>query len=793
VLVFENHRCIACNDNATLQLQCDRRDLMGAWPEAFESATNEDGSSAASRLRELYDTSIQGTPTSTEVRLKRAATTFWAEIAWSAFRMKHSWHVLVVVRDVTSRKVLESQLRRHRDFLDNIINAVPDQLYVKATDHRIVLANDAFCLAHGRDRTEVVGMNSHQFLPAEMHGPVGEVEDHLLLTGNCRSVEQTVALPNGQYQVISVKRSTFADQSTGERFIVATSRDMTEDRLRENRLHLLASVFNGASEGVAIISTAGIVVEANPAFLSMTGLEHKSPLGKSFFDALRLDARCGEDILRQVSRGNPWSGKAALAWSSDSGRSYWVSLSASTEVMGQDDRVIALVSDITELERTQEKLRHQALYDNLTGLPNRRHFRDHLEYTLKDAAARNRIVMIGFLDLDDFKHVNDSAGHGAGDLLLQSVGRRIQREAGKDAFVARFGGDEFAIILTGTEDHKQEQSAMLERLLVSFREPFRFAHLEAIVGLSVGVTSYPEDGVDADSLMCNADIAMYAAKSAGKNRVRQFDPAMQNSVNLRQQLHVKLRRALADGEIQLAFQPKVLAGSRQPDGCEALVRWQTADGRFIPPSEFIPIAEQTGLIIPLGEMVFQLAAEQAHAWNAAGITPSIAVNVSPHQLRHPRFLEQLVTTLTTTKANATWFELEITEYAMMDDIDYAITVIDELERLGFHVAVDDFGTGYSSLSYLKNFNIHTLKIDLSFVRDVAYDSQSRAIVQSIVSLGSGLGLTVVAEGVETVEQAESLADLGCDVLQGYLIGRPMPAAEYLKWLEQYDPRNAPVT
>lgn len=792
VLLFEHGVCIACNDKALAHFEASRTDILGTWPNVFDRARLADNTSAASALQAAYQASIDSGTCSVEVQLPRGGGFVWAEIAWSAFLVGDSWHGMAIVRDITARKELETQLRQHRDFLDNILNAVPDQLYVKSTDHRIVLANDAFCTMHGLDRSEVIGRPADDVLAECVPCQIREVEDQLLTTGSCRSLEHVSTLPDGRQQVTSVKRSVFVDGVTGERYIVATSRDITEDRLREDRLRLLASVFNCASEGVAIISTEGVVREANPAFLSMTGLEHNTPLGKPFFSTLKLDADSGDQVLQQVAAGTPWSGKASLAWNDQAG-SYWVSLSASTEAMGQSDRIIALVSDITELERTQERLRHEALYDNLTGLPNRRHFRDHLTRVLASASETKQLVTIGFLDLDDFKHVNDSAGHGAGDLLLQAVGRRIRHETGKEAFVARFGGDEFAFILAGPAEDPSQHHAILERLLVSFREPFRISHLEAIVGLSVGVTQYPADGHDGDTLMCNADIAMYAAKAAGKNHVRHFNRAMQNTVDLRHQLHAKLRHALMDGDIELAFQPKVSALTWEPIGCEALVRWQTSNGRYVSPAEFIPIAEQTGLIIMLGEMVFQLAAQHAQCWHSLGIESTIAVNVSPHQLRHPRFVERLVSMLAGADAKAEWFELEITECAMMDDIEHTISVINELEQLGFRVAVDDFGTGYSSLSYLKTFNIHTLKIDLSFVRDVAYDSQSRAIIKSIVSLGNGLGLSVIAEGVETGEQADILAELGCDVLQGYLIGRPMPASEYLTWLRDYDPAKLAST
>ena len=789
VLVFQDHRCIACNDNALQLLERDRDQIIGAWPDAFESATDEHGTSESQTLRDAYSAVTDQQPTSTEVLLEAKATSdFWAEITMSAFNMRDANHVLVVVRDITARKRFETELRRHRDFLDNIINAVPDQLTVKSTDRKIVLANDAFCLAHGVGRDEVLGETAATFLPAEVATHARDIEDQLLATGACKTTEHEFRQPDGTRSVCSVKRSSFENE-TGDKYIVATSRDITDDRIREDRLRLLASVFNGSSEGVAILSPGGRIREANPAFFAMVSPFDQSPVEKLLTDTLQFEIRDFGNVLAQVSQGAPWSGKARGRHHGQGDRSYWVSLSPSSETDEQSTRIIALVSDITELESTQEKLRRQALYDNLTGLPNRRFFRDHLQRLIAESSSTGDGISICFLDLDDFKHVNDSAGHSTGDCLLQAVARRIQDVVGGEAFVARFGGDEFAVIIAHGHQDPPRLSKTLDKLLGSFREPFRLHSTEAHVGLSIGVTSYPDHAHDADTLMCNADIAMYAAKSAGKNRVRFFAPEMQDDVNLRHEVQTRLRRALSQGEIRIFFQPKICAATGRPTGCEALARWQTQDGKFIPPSDFIPIAEQTGLILPLGEIVFQLAAKQACEWDAAGHLPAIAVNISPLQIRHPRFVQQLKSILEETGASAEWFELEITEHAMMDDVDYAIAVIDELAQLGFRIAVDDFGTGYSSLSYLKHFRIHTLKIDLSFVRDVTHDTQSNAVVRSIVSLGSGLGLAVVAEGVETAEQAAELSNIGCTVLQGYHIAKPMTADQYVQWLQRQTPQG----
>jgi len=324
-------------------------------------------------------------------------------------------------------------------------------------------------------------------------------------------------------------------------------------------------------------------------------------------------------------------------------------------------------------------------------------------------------------------------------------------------------------------------NAALETLLTEFRRPFDLGDSEAVVGLSIGVTHWPEHGQDVGSLMCNADIAMYAAKTAGKNRIAQFSPEMEDSVNTRHQVQTKLRRALKGGQIALCYQPKACAQTGRTVSCEALARWKTPDGTIISPAEFVPIAEQTGLILPLGELVFRQAAMQAALWERGGKRPKIAINVSPNQLRHLGFISQLQAVIEELNVQPEWFELEITEYAMMEDVEHAMSVVEQLAEMGFSIAIDDFGTGYSSLSYLKHFRIHTLKIDMSFVRDVTHDPRSAAVVRSITSLGHGLGLKVVAEGVETAEQAQLLADMGCTVLQGYYIGRPMLPEQFEAW------------
>jgi diguanylate cyclase (GGDEF)-like protein len=541
---------------------------------------------------------------------------------------------------------------------------------------------------------------------------------------------------------------------------------------------LIAEALQDASEGAAILWRDGTIQHSNSALLAFSSSGIHSINGHTLSDILNFELEGFTKLLARAVAGIPWSGKVVSKH--DSPRSYWISLSNSVGLSPQAP-VVALVSDITEQDTdTEQELRQQAMHDKLTGLPNRRYFCEHLESLLRELKQSNTGADIAFIDLDDFKHVNDYTGHANGDLLLRALGERIQLALGPLAFVSRFGGDEFAVVMVDQDGtHSLEPYERLRQIL---REPFPLTEAEAQMSVSIGVTRFPEHGSSFEELMSGADAAMYAAKSLGKNQVVEFSHALQADIVARQQVRSKLRRALDDGEIELWFQPKVSAKSGQPVGCEALARWRTPSGEYIPPGRFVPIAEQTGLISPLGSKVFQLAAEQACCWRSCGLNTNIAVNVSPHQLRRPRFVDQLKSILSETGAQAEWFELEITENAVMEDVAQAVRIMDELSALGFRIAIDDFGTGYSSLSYLKNFSIHTLKIDLSFVRDLMRDDHSDAIVRSIISLGSGMKLTLVAEGVETQEQANFLREAGCDVLQGYLIGKPVPQQQYVQWL-----------
>ena len=565
-----------------------------------------------------------------------------------------------------------------------------------------------------------------------------------------------------------------------------TKAELTEARLiaerhQAERLQLLGRVFENAREGVVILDGEARIQEANPVFLQITRLGEDRLLGQPLSSTLEWAFPGYEDVLRSVLGGQAWSGRVVVARGDEHERSYLVSFSP-VESETQSKNVIAMFSDMTDIDRTQKRLKRQALHDQLTGLPNRRFFRERLQSLIDDSRRMRTSFAVCFIDLDDFKHVNDSLGHFAGDDLLVEAAWRIRRHAGDGSFVARFGGDEFAILIPDMCGDPRKTATITDRVLSSLREPIRVGDSETRVGASIGVTEFPKHCRDTDELLQNADVAMYAAKQAGKNQIRVFAPVMREEVERRHRVQHELHRALQGNEISVLYQPQVDLLTGEAVSCEALARWRTPDGRQISPGEFVPVAESSGLINPLGELVLTTVCRQLVEWQAIGCRPPrTAVNLSPKQLHAREFVERVRELIATTGARPDWLTMEITENAVMEDLPSAMRVMDGLNRLGITLALDDFGTGHSSLSYLKNFDIHTLKIDRSFVKDLTEDDRALAIVESIIHLGQGRSLRIVAEGIETQDQYDMLAEMGCDVGQGYHIAHPLRAVEFESW------------
>jgi len=454
----------------------------------------------------------------------------------------------------------------------------------------------------------------------------------------------------------------------------------------------------------------------------------------------------------------------------------------------KSQEVIALVRDITERKQADDQIAYLAYHDSLTALPNSRLFKDRLDHAISQADRNNKILAVMFLDLDRFKLINDSMGHSAGDELLKITSQRLIEAVrktdsvainadGMSSAIARSGGDEFTILLDDIEN-RHAISCIAERIVHSIGMPMKLGREEVHISTSIGIAIYPEDGEEVDELLKHADSAMYHAKAQGKNNFQFFADSMSRSSFERLALENNLHRAIEHNELHLYYQPQVSVGNERLVGMEALIRWEHPEKGFISPADFIPVAEETGMIMQIGEWIFREACEQGASWIAAGYDlQKISVNLSPRQLKDENIAGFIESILKESGLPAEKLCIELTESALILDPEIADARLKKIKALGVSLSLDDFGTGFSSLSYLKRFPIDTLKIDQAFIRDVKVDKEDAALVKAIIAMAHGLSMDVIAEGVEVTEQLDFLTAYGCDTIQGFLFSRPLMAAD----------------
>jgi diguanylate cyclase (GGDEF)-like protein/PAS domain S-box-containing protein len=522
------------------------------------------------------------------------------------------------------------------------------------------------------------------------------------------------------------------------------------------------------------------VIAVNEAFTQITGYGLKAVKGMELTFSARnsSDTESYRQMMEAVLTTGKWQG---VLWNYRKNGERFACRVVINSIYGTDgqlNRRVMLISDITEQKRSDELIWRQANYDSLIGLPNRRLFRDRLEQEIKKAYRTNRRMGLLFLDLDRFKEINDSLGHDAGDMLLVEAAKRIAACVRESDTVARLGGDEFTVILSEVEDN-----AIIERvagnILKSMLKPFHIGNEVVYISVSIGITVYPDDSRDLNELLKNADLAMYAAKNAGRNCFSYFTPEAQIESQQRLQLISDLRSALAGKQLSLHYQPIIDVRTNSIRKVEALLRWQHPRLGLISPAEFIPRAEESGLINEIGDWVFREAARVSRRWTKiAGENFQVTINVSPVQFRATNAFADWLNYLVGIGVRGRNLTIEINQELLLDRNPRVIEVLRQLQNAGLKVAIDDFGTGCSSLTYLKKFDIDYLKIDQSFVRGLTKDGDDRALAEAVVIMGHKLGLEVIAEGVETYYQGHILASAGCDFAQGYLFSRPVPEHEF---------------
>ncbi|CAK0742021.1 diguanylate cyclase [uncultured Gammaproteobacteria bacterium] len=555
-----------------------------------------------------------------------------------------------------------------------------------------------------------------------------------------------------------------------------TVTDITERKLAEENVRLLATAFNSVAEGILIFDRELVVRSANPASGVILGCQPAELIGQPL--VLETAAEIPDDFLReardQALADGHWQGERTLLRRTGEAFPSALSLtSAGHSQYGHAEYFVLVCTDISQRRRIEERIRYQANYDALTTLPNRWLLRSRLEQAIERARETGSRVAVCFLDLDRFKPINDSMGHRAGDELLRLAARRLRNCVRLMDTVGRLGGDEFLVVATDIAE-RSAATFVAEKIRYSFSEPFELQGKEIFCTASIGIATYPDDGDNVDTLIRNADQAMYHAKRGQRNHYCLFRHDMRQESDVSLDLESDMRRALQRKEYILHYQPKMELDSGRVTGVEALIRWRHPVMGMIPPGEFIPLAEETGVIAAIGQWTLQEACTSMRAWREAGLElGSVAVNLSPRQFNDAKIAEVVRQVLEETGLEPSCLELELTESAIMVDIERAVATLKSLKAVGVRLAIDDFGTGYSSLSYLKRFPIDTLKIDRSFVSDLEHGHKDQAIVHTIIELGKSLGFTVVAEGVESEAQLEFLRRHGCGVVQGYLVSRPL--------------------
>ncbi|MBJ6750195.1 EAL domain-containing protein [Geomonas anaerohicana] len=565
-------------------------------------------------------------------------------------------------------------------------------------------------------------------------------------------------------------------------------RDTTEQMKAQQRIKLLAKIFNESGEAIVITDSENRIMETNKAFAQFTGYSREEAVGKNprVLKSGIEDKKFYENMWRSILESNYWQGEI---WDKRKDGSLYPKWLTITAIRGEDNVItnyFATFSDITQRKEAEKRIEQLAHTDTLTSLPNRHTLVERLTQALEQAKRGGHLLAVLFVDLDRFKMINDTLGHHVGDLLLMEVASRLKSSLRAEDVVARFGGDEFVVVQPRIRS-QVEPAHLAEKILKTVAAPYFLDNNTVYTSPSIGISVFPNDGTTVAELFKNADVAMYHAKAAGRNTYQMFTKEMHTAARQRLAIENSLRSAVTNDEFVLHYQPQLDPATGKLLGFEALVRWQSPDNGLVYPDRFIPVAEETGMILEIGRRVFEMACQQAARWRDAGY-PSvrIAVNLSARQLRQPDLPEMLSGIMKECGADPEMIELEVTESMTMERPVESIRILGALKAMGIGLAIDDFGTGYSSLSYLKLFPVDKLKIDRSFVKDIEVDPDDAAIASATIAMAHTLGKKVVAEGVESQAQLDFLVQHGCDIIQGYFYSKPLAVEE----AEQYLARHA---
>jgi diguanylate cyclase (GGDEF)-like protein/PAS domain S-box-containing protein len=698
---------------------------------------------------------------------------------------------IALINDVTARRRAEEALHSANQMLRLILDHVPQRIFWKDLNLRYLGCNRLFAEDSGMGVPEnLIGKDDSE-MSWRTRAESYRAEDKLVLRSGLPKLNYQASQigADGTERWLHVNKVPLHDMSGKVIGVLGTYEDITQHKQVEQRMRLQASAIESSVNGIFIADAAAEnhpIEYVNPAFQTITGYTAKEVVGRDCLFLQGDDRQQEGSAALHVALAEQRACHVVLRNYRKDGSLFWNDLQIAPvrDDNGKVTHYIGILNDITERTRYLEELEHQANFDALTGLANRNLLKDRLTQAIAHADRNRLTVGVVLIDLDNFKFLNDSIGHAFGDALLNVIAQRLTALTQDEDTIARYGADEFVLVL-GEYDGEHSISSMVTKMLATVAQPISLNGHEVRVTCSVGISLYPQDGADSETLLRHADVAMYRAKEAGRNTFQVFRADMTQRIHERISLEQAMRNALELEEFRIQYQPQVDLATGRIFGAEALIRWTHPEQGVISPARFIPIAEDSDLILPIGDWVLRSACRQGKVWRDAGLRHIvISVNVSVRQFRQKGFADRVIAVVRETGIDPSCLQLELTESLLMTHVEELLEVLDRLKAVGIGLAVDDFGTGYSSLNYLKRLPVDKLKIDQSFVHDIPHDQNNMAIAKAIIALARSMGLAVIAEGVETKEQLEFLRASGCDEIQGYYFSKPVDADVFARMLAE---------
>jgi diguanylate cyclase (GGDEF)-like protein/PAS domain S-box-containing protein len=771
-----------------------KEELMGMNHRQY--ADKENSKKVFEAFNKIYKTGITGSIFEYEI-IRKDGTRRQVEVSASLIKDSSGKPTGFrgTTRDVTERKRIEESLRQNEEKYRTILENIEDGYYEVDINGDFTFFNDSMCVLLGYSRDEMVRMNNRQYTDKENAKKLFQTFNEVYRTGKpAKAFDWQIIRKDGTKRSIEASISLLKDLSgnaIGFRGITrdATERKQAEETIRQSE-ERYRTILDEMEDGYMELDIAGNFTFVNDASCRHSGYSREEMVGTSFkshmdkeefenmyktFGNIYMTGKPERNIFYKLLRKDGTTAFAELAG--------FPLKNQKGEVTG----FRAVGRDISARKQMEEAIQYQATHDALTGLANRLMFGQMLNHAIQSAKRHQRQLAVLFIDLDRFKTINDTLGHEAGDQLLQEIAARLKQTLRAADLISRMGGDEFVIMIEEASDASQI-ATVAHKILTSIIQPVTIMKQECRITASIGICLYPKDADDEQTLMKNADIAMYLAKEEGKNNYQFYAEDIQSKSLERLSIETNLRSALERNELSLHYQAKVDFKTNTINGVEALLRWQNSSLGLVTPTQFIPVAEETGLIVPIGNWVLKTACAQNVAWQKQGLPPvCIAVNLSVRQLTDENLIDDIRTALTDSGMAPKLLELEITESMMMRNPERMIAVLARIKSLGVRLAIDDFGTGYSSLAQIKHFPVDTLKVDRSFIRNIPQDSEDKAITEAIIAMGKTLSLTVVAEGVETLDQMNFLKDHSCDEMQGYYFSKPIAPEQFADLLRKHVP------